>query len=250
VTSQSLQRRYPANTRAFTTFYSSIELPAQLFAVCPRTADAHRERFTIVTVESLEQRYKGHDVVIDTVSRCVRGGLDVGLMVIGEGRYHAQLRRQAESAGIGTRVSFLGQLPFEELLSALDRADLFVLASRTEGLPRAMIEAMARGIPCVGSSVGGIPELLPAEDMVPPDDPAALANKIFSVLTCADRLTMMSARNLSRAREYCTDILRVRRNACYRQLKQATDAWRHRAISLAAARRPIQEWRGMPESRT
>ena len=61
----------------------------------------------------------------------------------------------------------------------LDAADVFVLPSRQEGLPRAMIEAMARSLPCVGSDVGGISELIP-DWVVPPNDPQALALKFSS----------------------------------------------------------------------
>jgi len=102
---------------------------------------------------------------------------------------------------------------------------LFVLPSRTEGLPRAMIEAMARGLPCVGSAVNGIPELLPVEDMVPPNDVPALAEKIREVLTNPERMAQMSARNLDKAREYADNVLYERRTAFYQHLKAETEAW-------------------------
>ena len=57
----------------------------------------------------------------------------------------------------------------------LDEADLFCTPSRTEGLPRALIEAMARGLPAMGTDVGGIRELLDRPFRAPPSDPAALA---------------------------------------------------------------------------
>ena len=70
-------------------------------------------------------------------------------------------RNGLKAKALRDRVRFRGQLTTPvDVRAELDRADLFVLPSRQEGLPRAMIEAMARALPCIGSSVGGIPELL------------------------------------------------------------------------------------------
>ena len=120
---------------------------------------------------TLEQLYKAPDVLLDAVGQCFRQGLDLELVWIGGGQYQQQLEARAKELGLSPRVRFLGQLPAGDAVRGeLDRADLFVLPSRQEGLPRAMLEAMARGLPCIGSTVGGIPELLPAEDLVPPGD--------------------------------------------------------------------------------
>ena len=90
-------------------------------------------------------------------------------------------------------MTFLGQLPAGEMVRAqLDKADLFILPSKTEGLPRALVEAMARALPCIGTTVGGIPELLPSEDLVPPGDVKALAETIEDVLRRPERLAKMS----------------------------------------------------------
>jgi glycosyltransferase involved in cell wall biosynthesis len=107
----------------------------------------------------------------------------------------------------------------------LDAADLFVLPSRTEGLPRAMIEAMARGLPSLGSTVGGIPELLPPEDMVPPGDVTALARKIREVIVTPNRMQAMSERNLAKAQEYHADILQKRRHEFYSRIRRVTEIW-------------------------
>jgi glycosyltransferase involved in cell wall biosynthesis len=126
----------------------------------------------------------------------------------------------------GSRTLFLGELPAGEAVRAeLDRADLFVLPSRTEGLPRAMLEAMARALPCLGSTVGGIPELLPPEDMVSPGDVTALARKIREVLADPPRMSRMSARNLEKAQAYREEILQERRVAFYQHVKEKTEAW-------------------------
>jgi glycosyltransferase involved in cell wall biosynthesis len=88
-----------------------------------------------------------------------------------------------------------------------------------------MIEAMARALPCVGSTAGGIPELLPEADMVPPGDAAALAAKLNEVLKDPARLARMSARNLEAAREYHVDKIRAKRLAFYTHVRESTEAW-------------------------
>jgi glycosyltransferase involved in cell wall biosynthesis len=88
-----------------------------------------------------------------------------------------------------------------------------------------MIEAMTRGLPCIGSRVGGIPELLATEDLVAAEDVKGLATKIKEVLTNPERLSRMSERNLQRAQEYRPEVLIKRRNEFYRFLRQATENW-------------------------
>jgi glycosyltransferase involved in cell wall biosynthesis len=88
-----------------------------------------------------------------------------------------------------------------------------------------MVEAMARALPCIGSTVGGIPELLPAEDIVPPGDVVALATKIREVVTNPERMARMSARNLEKAHNYQDNVLREKRNAFYRYVRERTEKW-------------------------
>ena len=115
----------------------------------------------------------------------------------------------------------LGMVPAgEKVRELLDQADLFVLPSKTEGLPRAVLEAMARGLPCVCTSVGGVPEVLSREDLVPPGDAVALARKINDVLTNPERMASMSIRNLKKVKEYCVEILRGKRIDFYSVLKE------------------------------
>src|SRR5439155_26719861 len=105
------------------------------------------------------------------VAECRQAGLDVTLDIVGDGRFRPELDRLAAELGIREQVCFRGQLPAGEPVRArLDAADLFVLPSRSEGLPRAMVEAMARALPCIGSNVGGILELLAPEDLAPAGD--------------------------------------------------------------------------------
>jgi len=226
VTEHTLQRRYPTAPGAFSTHYSSIVLPETAFASAPRSPRPEQRATTLIIVGTLDNLSKGPDTVIDAVGTCVQEGLDLQLILVGGGNYRDQLEAQAEALGIGGRVRFRGWVTAGEGVHAeLDQADLFVLPSRQEGLSRATIEAMARALPCICSTVGGTPELLPPEDMVPCNDVDALAHKIRDVATNPERMAHMSARNLEKAKGYREEVLRKRWIELYRFVQDKTEVW-------------------------
>jgi glycosyltransferase involved in cell wall biosynthesis len=227
VTAHALQRRYPPGAGAHAIHCSDVELPPAAIAERPRQASAANGRpRTLVMVGTLAQLYKAPDVLVDAVARCVQGKLNLRLAFVGDGKHRKELEARAAAEGLNGRVDFLGQLAAGEAVRAvLDRADLFVLPSRQEGLPRALVEAMARGLPCIGSTVGGIPELLAAEDLVPPNDVEALAGKIREVVSDPQRMASTSARNLEMARQYRQEVLDKRRSDFYRYVKNKTAEW-------------------------
>ena len=145
---------------------------------------------------------------------------------MGGGRIQGEVESIARTLGIADHVSFPGRLrPASAVYEQLDKADLFVFPSLQEGLPRALVEAMARGLPCVSTTVGGIGELLSSEDLVPPADVPALAAKLNEVLSDPDRLTRMSARNAKTAAQYEASLLAARRPPFYQELRTRTEAW-------------------------
>lgn len=215
VTSEALQRRYPPGpvTQAFVFSDVQIDDPRIPSPRSYRVKDA----WTLITVGSLAHLYKSQDVQIAALAKCRQKGLNVRLVIVGDGKYRMVLARQAARLGVSQFVEFSKQLPAGAAINqALDHADVFVLPSRQEGLPRALIEAMSRALPCIGSHVGGIPELLPAEDRVPSGDAAALADKICEVITNPQRMELMSARNLERSQDFAEEVLNSRRREFYR----------------------------------
>jgi len=78
-------------------------------------------------------------------------------------------------------------------------------------------------LPCIGSTASGIPELLPADDLVPPEDVASLAKKISEVVQDPDRMTRMSSRNLEKSKEYKSELLQKRRIEFYQTVKEKTE---------------------------
>jgi len=225
VTEEALQRRYPCP--AYTVGVSDVELSPAAFVPGPRPVRRGSGPYTLITVGSLNHFYKAPDVLIEAVGGCVREDWDLRLVLVGDGKYRTELESRAAALGLDARVRFAGQLPAGEAVrEELDQADLFVLPSRQEGLPRAMVEAMARGLPCIGSTVGGIPELLPPEDLVPPGDVQALMSKLVEVLGDPERLARVAARNLEKAGAYRDEVLEARRRAFYQRVKEETEAWR------------------------
>jgi glycosyltransferase involved in cell wall biosynthesis len=222
VTERALQARYPAGPTAITTHYSSIDLPPHAFVTEPRRFAPRPGPATFVCVGSLDQMYKGVDTLVAALAALGAGPDAHRLVHVGDGRFRPQLAELAVRLGVADRVTLAGAVPAGAVREYLDAADVFVLPSRTEGLPRALVEAMARGLPAIGSTAGGIPELLPAEDLVPPDDPLRLAEALRRLVDDPQRMAAASARNLARARDFGANALRPRRVAFYRAVRAAT----------------------------
>ncbi len=128
---------------------------------------------------------KGIDVLL---TACQKLSSTVGpwqLHVIGEGPLRGRLVRQSKSLGIGDHVRFHGSIAHEVLPDWFRAADLFVLPSRSEGVPNVLLEAAACGLPFVASDVGGIPEIadIGASHLVPPENPQFLSQAIVEMLS-------------------------------------------------------------------
>ena len=128
---------------------------------------------------------KGHSILLSALAELRRQGLDFRATLIGSGPERASLEAFVESAGLAEQVSFTSALPHDATLEHLRRADLFVLASFAEGIPVALMEAMSLGIPCISTTIAGIPELIRNELdglLVAPGNVSALADAIKTLM--------------------------------------------------------------------
>jgi colanic acid/amylovoran biosynthesis glycosyltransferase len=134
---------------------------------------------------------KGIDTSIDAVARLAAAGLDVQYDIFGDGSLRRGLERRAEKRGVAAVVTFHGAVPHRTATAALAGADIAVLACRRgaegdlDGIPVFLMEAASRHVPVVTTAVSSIPELV-SEDggwLVPPEDPAALADAIGRALS-------------------------------------------------------------------
>jgi glycosyltransferase involved in cell wall biosynthesis len=152
---------------------------ARISSPCPR------EGLKLLAVGAVVRR-KGYDVLIEALSRLT--DLDWRLVIAGD------CTRDRETAGalatrlvvlrLGARITMTGAVSEEELAALYRDADLFVLASRHEGYGMAFAEAIAHGLPVIGTKAGAIPDTVPAGTgiLVPPDDVAALAAALRAMI--------------------------------------------------------------------
>ena len=232
VTEYSLQKRYPPG--CWSTHYSSIELPSDAIIDEQRMkvrlerirAKAQSgETWRVGFVGSLLHLGKAPDILVAAVAGCIEKGLKLELDIGGDGSYRPELQKMAQNLGIADHVRFFGQLnPGKQVFNLMDQVDLYVLPSRQEGLPRSVIEAMARGLPCISSTVGGNIELLDEEFLVQPDHAKTLVSKIEAVFSNPKKMEEMAQRNLEVAKRYCADELNRRRTEHYRRLREITEA--------------------------
>lgn len=129
-------------------------------------------------------------------------GPAVRLLLVGGGPLEGELRQLATTLGIADRVEFAGAIA--DPAAHYARLSVFVLSSRTEQMPIAMLEAMACGLPVVATDVGDVRAVLPIEAgdcVVPPGDPAALAAALRRLLGDASSRARLGARNRARVEE-------------------------------------------------
>lgn len=170
-----------ASADRVTTLRNGVDL--ELFA--PRDREAARERLAVegpilLSVARLGPR-KGADVAI----KALAGLPGATLLLAGEGPEKAALETLARHRGVADRVRFLGEVPHAELPWLYSAADVLVLASASEGWPNVLLESLACGTPVVATKVGGIPEIVRANEaglLVAERTGAAFARAIGSLL--------------------------------------------------------------------
>jgi glycosyltransferase involved in cell wall biosynthesis len=229
-TRKGLQRRYPTAPGVQALVSPRLVLDQgfatrEMMNARGRRIQDHNRELRIGYLGTFAQLYKGPDTLLGALSICRDRGLNFKVLLAGEGKYRQAMQALAKELSMEARTVFLGQLegggPVADFLDSLD---LFVMPCRAEAFGRAFVEAMARGCPCIGSTVGGIPELLPAEDLVPSNDPTTLADAILAVSGNRERMQAMSVRNLQRAKEFSPETLRDVRESFYKLLKSCSQS--------------------------
>ena len=222
VTEQYLQRHYPPSRDAFTANYSSLSLNKS-FYTGPRNYPKHRS-YVIAHVANqvMYNGRKGYNQLIEAVKILNNRGVNVKV-VFGGPSYNngiELLSEYATSLGVKEKVEFAGYLTREQLSEYLELADIFVLPTMAEGLPRVLIEAMAKGLPCVTTKVSGNSELIEEKYLFKYGDVNNLVERIYSLLCNRELYEDASKKNFDKSTEYEASVLEKRRDNFYYKLKQ------------------------------
>src|SRR3989442_4049582 len=128
---------------------------------------------------------KGFDLLVGALPRVLAEVPDTTVLLVGDGPERLALERQAATLGVGARVRIEGAVSASDAVPAyLAAADVCAAPSRNEGMGRALVEAMALGVPVVGAAVGGIPSVIRQNEcgrLIPPDDVGALAAALIEL---------------------------------------------------------------------
>lgn len=226
VTEKALQVRYPGKKNAFTIGASTIQLEENHLKNEPKQFNKDKKEF--IYVGTLEQLQKAPDIIIEAIAKVKTKNSNFKVNFIGDGKCKKDLIERAKELKIEDFVEFKGLIPAGEAIrNELDKSDFFLLPSRGEGLPRAMIEAMARRLPAIGSDIGGIKELIDVKDIVKAGDIDSLAQKMIEFLnvrTEEDHLKT-SNRNFETSKKYLNQKLKAKRTQFYSYLKDQTQNW-------------------------
>lgn len=219
VTTKFLQKRYP--THGKTVCCSNVVLDqledSTLKKRLIRISEFDpKKKLVLGTAAALDTRYKGQEYVIHAMKDLIDKGYDVEYHLAGGmtgAKSNTFLKNLAEECGVTDRVVFCGSLASNQMADYYDSIDIYVQPSKQEGLPRAVIEAMSRGCPVIGTNIAGIPELVQEPFLFKKGSKDELIKALEKMLQC--NLSEIAARNFNKARAYERDKLRCKREQFY-----------------------------------
>lgn len=221
VTTEFLQKRYP--THGKTVCCSNVVLEQLEDCILEKRLQKIKEftpsqKLILGTAAALDTRYKGQEYVIRSMKELLEAGYDVEYHLAGGmtgAKENTFLKDLADKCGVADRVVFCGSLAASQMADYYDSIDIYVQPSKQEGLPRAVIEAMSRGCPVIGSNIAGIPELVQGQFLFKKGSAKELIKALKRIL--GSDLSVIAVENFVKAREYEKDKLKIKRERFYDQ---------------------------------
>jgi glycosyltransferase involved in cell wall biosynthesis len=203
---EDLLRAYPRLRGKVTTIHNPLllqRLQTQARAASPVWADQVFAKRTVLAAGRLAPE-KGFDILLRAFAKLLQRGLDLHLLILGEGKERTKLEDMASRLGISNRVFMPGfqENPYPFFI----RADVFVLSSRYEGLGIVLLEAITLGLPVVATDCPYGPREILKDGkygiLVPPEDATALAEAAYALIDSAERRAALGTADVALTEKY------------------------------------------------
>jgi|SRR5690625_224576 len=220
VTNEFLQSRYPTFGRSVNcsnvslTNFSDDNLNKRIKRI---NQIDKKSKIVIGTTAAVNVRYKGQKTIIEALAELKKQGFtNFEYQLVGGGD-QTYLRSIAKKLDVSDKVVFLGSMPHEEVFEWLENIDIYAQPSKQEGLPRALIEAMSKGLPAFGARTAGIPELLEEEYIF--NYSKNYIKEINSILLgfTKDKMIDQAKRNFDESKKYEREIIENRREKFFKE---------------------------------
>lgn len=217
VSNKFLQKRYPTN--GYNIGCSDVSLSTFDDKILNKRLEKIKKmndkKIVFGTLAAIDVKYKGQAYVIKAINKLKKEGIEnIEYQLVGGGSKN-KLEKLAKKLNVEDKIVFVGTLPHDKVFDWLDMIDIYIQPSNQEGLPRALVEAMSRACPCIGSSTGGIPELLDEEVIFKRKKVKKLIDKINLMLNDKELLKTMAKYNFEKSKNYSKDKLDKIRNDFY-----------------------------------
>ncbi len=230
VTEHVLQSEYPcralSKTRkggGFTATYSTINLEDSDYS-CVEWGDDVPTPVVLVHTGKMSDERKGHAIFIETVAKLCEAGIEARGILIGDGPQRTHFEEHAKVLGVMDRCEFVGwKAGFSQVQSELQRAHILLMPTKSEGLPRAVIEAMASGLLCLGNDVDGMPELLSSECLGTTNTADEYSRMIAKLLDDWPHALELREQQHEKSKEYRKCLLTERRRGFYKSLRDTCE---------------------------
>ena len=223
VTEKFLQKRYPSECKSIGV--SDVVVKDFDSYILKRRRDKIEnglgKTITLMTSGSVGNKAKGQEFVIKAIPILNNYGFRINYLLAG-GDDPSYLKKLANKLHVEDQISFLGMLSTSEVFEKLDVADIYIQPSLQEGLPRAVVEAMSRGCPVIGTKTGGIPELINKEFIVERKSKRGIAAAIIAMWNTKTILNEANY-NFSKSQQYKEELLSNKRNEYYEYIKTRID---------------------------
>lgn len=218
VSNEFLQKRYPTN--GYSIACSDVNLTENMEEILTKRKNKilskHRdEKIILGTLGAIDVKYKGQEYIIKAIEKLKKMGYsNFEYQLVGGGNPE-RLQKIGQKLNVQNDIKFIGAKSHDEVFAWLDNIDIYIQPSNTEGLPRAVIEAMSRACPCIVSNAGGNPELINFEYVFKKKNINSLINKIIRLTSDNDILINEAQINYHNSKNFEKKVLDKKREEFY-----------------------------------